>query len=133
MPDDSAGPGDGPRYETAVTRLADTLADFSQYPPEENVTGGRYSACGYPVGAHRRRFAAGSDERGTFGVHLHDGCLAHPADIPVVRATAGFVEGFTCACGPSAPGGSRCCSASAPGGTPAGTGRSPASPPREAR
>jgi hypothetical protein len=45
---------------------------------------GRCFACGYPVGALQGRFATGSDERGTFGVHLHDGCLA---EIQYARAT----------------------------------------------
>lgn len=58
--DDSAGPGDDPRYESAVTRLVGTLADLSQYPqrrPPANTTAVEATVTGMSRGPHHARSA----------------------------------------------------------------------------
>jgi hypothetical protein len=59
-----------------LAQIAAELADFSQYPPEENCRDGQCIACGYPVRAHQALIALGHDERSTFAAHLHRGCAA---------------------------------------------------------
>jgi hypothetical protein len=64
------------RAMTPMSDLCAQLADFSQYPPEENGRDGKCFRCGFPVRAHQGLVALGSDQGGTFAAHLHRGCAA---------------------------------------------------------
>lgn len=79
------GPAGGEDYAAAIARLAREVADFWQFPPEENISDGKCNACGYPVRAHHGVFVLGSDDRGTFGAHLHRGCAV---DVQRAKAAA---------------------------------------------